>query len=161
KATVQKAIDLFRTVAPSLVFTHPLQDYMMDHEVVSQLARAASFVYPAPNVSTHPRRPQSAVPYLYYCDPVGGIDLLGRIVTPTAVVDISAQIERKTGALAAHASQRDWLRTHHGMDEYIDTMKRHGQVRGSATGASYAEAFVQHRGHAYPDDDLLAVLFPA
>ena len=42
KPTLHKAIDLFRRVAPSLVFTHAPKDYMMDHEMVSLLARQAS-----------------------------------------------------------------------------------------------------------------------
>jgi len=160
KPTVQKAIDLFRVVAPSLVFTHAAKDYMVDHEVVSLLARGASFVYGAPNVSTVPRKPQSGVPWLYYCDPVGAVDPLGHPVTPTTFVDIAGEIDRKAEALGAHASQRDWLRSHHGMDEYIDAMKRHGQERGALIGTACAEAFVQHRGHPYPQEDLLASLFP-
>ena len=31
-------IDLLRRVAPTLLFTHPRHDYMMDHEVASRLA---------------------------------------------------------------------------------------------------------------------------
>jgi hypothetical protein len=62
--------------------------------------------------------------------------------------------------LVCHASQRDWLRAHHGMDEYVEAMKRYGAQRGEQIGVQYAEAFVQHRGHAYPQEDLLASLFP-
>src|SRR5262249_25282242 len=151
--------DLFRAIAPSLVFTHPQQDYMMDHEMVSLLARGASFVYPAPNVSPLPRKPESAVPWLYYCDPVGGTDPLGAGVTPTTYVDVTRQIDRKATALASHASQREWLRVHHGMDEYIESMKRYNWNRGTEIGVLFAEAFVQHRGHAYPQDDILAQTF--
>jgi len=64
KPTVQKAIDLFRRVAPSLVFTHALRDYMMDHELPALLARAASFVYGAPNASTFPLLEGSGIPHL-------------------------------------------------------------------------------------------------
>ena len=56
-------------------------------------------------------------------------------------------------------SQREWLRAHHGMDEYIESMKRHGEMRGKALGTKYAEGFIQHRGHPYPQDDLLTGLF--
>ena len=158
KPTLQKAIDLFRIVAPSLVFTHAPKDYMMDHEMVSLLARAASFVHGAPNVSEHPRKPQSMVPYLYYCDPVEGKDPLGNPVTPTTYVDISKQIEKKATMLACHKSQREWLRAHHGMDEYIESMRRHARTRGEQRNVDAAEAFVQHRGHPYPNEDLLASL---
>jgi LmbE family N-acetylglucosaminyl deacetylase len=160
KPTIQKVIDLFRKVAPSLVFTHPAKDYMIDHEVVHMLARSASFAYGAPNASEFERRKESTVPYLYYCDPVEGIDPLGHEVAPTTLIDISNQIDQKSEMLACHASQREWLRAHHGMDEYLESMRRHGAARGQKAGTRYAEAFVQHRGHAYPRNDLLAELFP-
>src|SRR5688572_15881696 len=158
KPAIQKTVDLFRRVAPSLVFTHAPRDYMMDHEEASKLARAASFIYGAPNISTHPRHEGSVVPHLYYCDPVGAIDPLGNPITPTTFIDISSQIEKKSQMLAAHASQREWLRAHHGMDEYIEAMKRAGAARGKESGVAYAEGFVQHRGHPYPHEDLLAKL---
>ena len=159
KPTVKKTVDLFRRVVPSLVFTHAPRDYMMDHEMVSLLARAASFAYGIPNVSDDVPRPADAVvPHLYYCDPIEGIDPLGNVVEPTTVVDVSGTMERKAAMLACHASQREWLRAHHGMDEYMDAMRRHAEMRGRRIGAKYAEAFVQHRGHSYPRDDLLATL---
>lgn len=160
KPTLQKAIDLFRQIAPALVFTHAAKDYMMDHEMVSLLARAASFGYGAPNASAHPLRAESAVPHLYYCDPVEGIDPYGNAVQPTTLVDTSRQTEEKTAMLACHASQREWLRAHHGVDEYLDAMRRHSAARGGLAGVADAEAFVQHRGHSYPRNDLLAELFP-
>jgi LmbE family N-acetylglucosaminyl deacetylase len=159
KPTLRKCLDLFRQVAPALVFTHALADYMMDHEMAALLARAASFLYAAPNASALPLRPGSRVPYLYYCDPVEGIDPLGRPVEPTTLIDITEQLEKKTAMLACHASQREWLRAHHGTDEYLDAMKRLAAMRGPQAGVAAAEAFVQHRGHAYPRDDLLAALF--
>jgi LmbE family N-acetylglucosaminyl deacetylase len=159
KPSIQKTVDLFRRIAPLLVFTHASRDYMMDHEQASMLARGASFMYAAPNISTHPRHPESHVPHLYYCDPVEGIDPLGNPVTPTALIDISAQMETKAKMLACHASQREWLRAHHGMDEYIEAMKRRASARGKELGTAYAEGFVQHRGHPYPQDDLLLTLF--
>jgi LmbE family N-acetylglucosaminyl deacetylase len=158
KSTLQKAIDLFRRVAPTLVLTHAPKDYMLDHEQTNLLARAASFIYAAPNISAFPLLPGSRVPHLYYCDPVEGIDPLGNEVQPTTVIDISDVLETKAAMLGCHASQREWLSTHHGMDEYIEAMKRHARHRGNQMGVDYAEAFVQHRGHAYPHDDLLASL---
>jgi LmbE family N-acetylglucosaminyl deacetylase len=159
KPTLQKSIDLFRRIAPALVFTHAQDDYMMDHVEVSKLARAASFVFGAPNISAFPLLPGSKIPHLYYCDPIEGIDSLGRLAQPTTVIDVTAQHERKLRMLACHASQREWLRAHHGMDEYLESVKRHDAARGQLIGKPLAEAFIQHRGHAYPHDDLLADLF--
>ncbi len=159
KTTLQKAIDLFRRIAPSLVFTHAPKDYMIDHEMVSLLARQASFIYGAPNITAFPLLAGSGVPHLYYCDPIGMVDPLGNAVEPTTIVDISQQLNRKSEMLACHASQREWLRAHHGMDEYIESMKRHGAERGKRIGVAMAEGFVQHREHPYPQNDLLAELF--
>jgi LmbE family N-acetylglucosaminyl deacetylase len=159
KPTLRKAHDLFRTIAPALVFTHAPKDYMTDHEMASLLGRAAAFAYAVPNISELPLRAESQVPHLYYCDPLEAIDPLGHEVTPTTHVSITQQMARKAEMLACHASQRDWLRAHHGMDEYIDAMKRHGAMRGQQAGCEYAEAFVQHRGHAFPRNDLLKELF--
>lgn len=159
KPTIRKTMDLFRRVAPSLVFAHAAKDYMMDHEISSMLARCASFGYGAPNSSLWPRDPNSGVPHLYYCDPVEGIDPLGNAVTPTTVVDISKEMETKTAMLACHSSQREWLRSHHGTDEYLDSMRAWSTARGKLIGTAAAEAFVQHRGHSYPHNDLLAELF--
>ena len=158
KPTLRRAVDLFRAVAPSLVLTHAPKDYMMDHEMVSLLGRAASFAYGIPNVSEHPRDPRSMVPHLYYCDPIEGNDPYGRAVQPTTLVDITGVFEKKAAMLACHASQREWLRAHHGMDEYIEAMRRHGEMRGKQRGTKYAEGFVQHRGHPYPQEDLLETL---
>jgi LmbE family N-acetylglucosaminyl deacetylase len=159
KPTIQKAIDLLRRVAPTLLFTHARHDYMLDHEQTHLLARAAAFSYPIPNASTLPLVDGSAIPWLYYCDPVEGCDPYTREpVKPTVIVDVSAQLDRKTEMLACHASQRDWLRAHHGMDEYIDAMKRFGGDRGRQIGVEHGEAFVQHRGHPFPTTDLLAQL---
>jgi LmbE family N-acetylglucosaminyl deacetylase len=156
KQANRKAIDLFRRVAPTLVFSHPRMDYMLDHEQVHLLARSATFGYPIRNASSLPLVPGSQVPWLYYCDPVDGMEpYTGELAAATTVIDISQHIERKIDMLACHASQREWLRVHHGMDEYIEAMKRHGVLRGRAAGVAYAEAFVQHRGHAYPQTDLL------
>lgn len=158
KPTIGKAVDLFRRVCPALVFTHAPKDYMIDHEMVSLLARAASFAYGIPNVSDVPRPAGAVVPHLYYCDPIEALDPLGNEVEPTTVVDVTSTYETKAGMLACHASQREWLRAHHGMDEYMEAMRRHTAMRGRRVNAPYAEAFVQHRGHAYPRNDLLAEL---
>ena len=88
-----------------------------------------------------------------------GIDPLGHPVQPTTWVEVTGQLQRKTEMLATHASQRQWLLDHHGIDEYLDSMQRHVALRGRDVGVPAAEAFVQHRGHAYPREDLLATMF--
>ncbi|MGI9427019.1 MAG: PIG-L deacetylase family protein [Bythopirellula sp.] len=159
KPTNRKAIDLFRRIAPSLVITHPRHDYMLDHEQVHQLARSAAFSYPIPNASPLPLVEGSSVPWLYYADPIEGKEpYTGNLVEPTLLLNITDVFERKVEMLTCHASQRDWLHAHHGMDEYIEAMKLHSSLRGRQLGVDYAEAFVQHAGHSYPQSDLLRAL---
>jgi LmbE family N-acetylglucosaminyl deacetylase len=160
RPTLEKCIDLFRCVAPTLVFTCGPRDYMVDHEMASLLARSSSFIYAVPNATVVPMVAGSRVPYLYYCDPIEGLDPLGNPVTPTTVIDVSAQMEKKSAMLACHASQREWLRAHHGLDEYIEAMRRFSAARGKPLGLTAAEGFIQHRGHGYPHDDILQTLFP-
>ncbi len=160
KPTIRKVTDLFRRVAPTLLFTHPRHDYMLDHEMVHTLARAAAFSYSIPNASQLPLVDGSAIPWLYYCDPIGSHDpYSGELVSPTTIVDVSPQFDRKVEMLVCHVSQREWLRAHHGMDEYVEAMKRFGTARGGLVGVKYAEAFVQHRGHPFPQADLLSQMF--
>ncbi|MDO4557842.1 MAG: PIG-L family deacetylase, partial [Planctomycetia bacterium] len=138
-----------------LVFTHAPRDYMCDHEQTSYLARSACFGYGTPNVSYVPLRPGTKVPHLYYCDTIDGRGPMGEPVIPTTRIDISDVLEEKLSVLACHESQREWLRSYHGMDEYLDSVRRRAAVRGLESGVASAEVFVQHRGHAYPMDDLL------
>ena len=156
KETIRRVVALFRTLSPTLVFTHALRDYMMDHEVTAMLARCATQIFGAPNASAVPLKAPSRIPHLYYCDAIEGIGPLGEPITPTTLIDIGEVLEKKVAALACHASQREWLRAHQGMDEYIEAMKRHAATRGKVIGASAAEGFNQHRSHGYPKNGLLS-----
>jgi len=134
KPTIRKVTDLLRHVAPTLLFTHPRHDYMLDHETVHTLARAAAFSYSIPNASELRLVDGSAIPWLYYCDPIEARDpYTGELVVPTTYVDVTEQVDRKIEMLVCHASQRDWLRAHHGMDEYDETMRRSGAERDNQT----------------------------
>lgn len=164
RATIDKVIGLCRRIAPGLVFTHALRDYIMDHEVTATLARCATQIFGAPNSSDVPLaggQRTCGIPHLYYCDPLEGIGPYGEPVEPTCLIDIRAELEAKAAALVCHASQREWLRAHQGMDEYIDAMRRHAAFRGRRISSPAAEAFVQHRSHGYPKNDLLVELLSA
>ncbi|MBM3996354.1 MAG: PIG-L family deacetylase [Planctomycetes bacterium] len=158
--TLEKATRLLRLVQPSIVLTHNPADYMVDHEMTSLIVRGAAFAGPIPNFMADrqigPVLP--GIPHLYYCDPIEGKDALGREVVPTFRIDISGVIEDKAAMLAAHASQRDWLLKHHGMDQYLQAMRDWGKHRGAECGVAFAEGFRQHLGHSYPQDNVLAQL---
>ena len=157
EAILRRACGLLREVRPRLVITHSPADYMVDHEQISLVARTAAFGAPVPNAPAPPgSTPLEAIPHLYYADAVEGKNSLGEPVRPTLLVDVSEVMDTKLRMVSAHASQREWLRSHHGIDEYLESTKRWGKVRGEVLGCEYAEGFRQHLGHAYPQDDLLA-----
>ena len=157
-ATVIEAVKLLLEVRPDVILTHAPDDYHTDHEQTSRVVRAASFAAPIPNYVGALGEPLAHIPHVYYCDPVEGKDLFGRPADPAFRIDISRQIDRKAEMLVLHASQRDWLLKHHGMDEYVAAMKAFSAQRGREAGVEYAEGYRQHLGHSYPQNNLLGEL---
>lgn len=156
RPTLLKVIGLVRRIRPDLVFAPSPEDYMADHENASRLVWNACFAAGIPNIPTPEAEPYHRIPFLYYMDPVDAKNKYGQPTTAYAIVNISAVVDLKTRMLACHASQRDWLLTHHGVDEYLDSMKRQSRLRGRQADCEFAEAFRQHRGHSFPQDDLLS-----
>ncbi len=154
RESIEKASALARHIQPSIVFTHSPDDYMLDHEISSNIVQTACFTTGMKNLAI-PEKPYGPVPYLYYTDAVESKDKFGNRIKPGVFVDISAEIETKEIMLASHASQRDWLMAHHKVDEYLLAMKSVARSRGGESGFEYAEAFRQHLGHGFPQDNIL------
>jgi LmbE family N-acetylglucosaminyl deacetylase len=158
----KRVTGLLRQIEADVVFTTPPIDYMFDHEITSKLVRDACFNAPVKNYQTTPSSvPSVRIPYLFYSDPIGGHNLFGARLLPDFLIDISAQIEIKVQLLSCHDSQRAWLRKQHGMDDYIESMRRWARERGTLAGVEYAEGFRQHVGHPYPADNPLIDLVQA
>ena len=155
RPTLLKAIELVRKVQPAIVFTLSPSDYMVDHEMASRLAQTACFAGGVVNIETAGAEPFEPVPYLYYLDPVEGKDNFGAEVKAGTIVDITSVMETKEKMLCCHESQRNWLLKHHGIDDYVITMKKLGEQRGREINSRFAEGFRQHLGHAYPQDNIL------
>ncbi|MFN3158104.1 MAG: PIG-L deacetylase family protein [Rubinisphaera brasiliensis] len=157
----RRTTEIIRKARPDIVITAPPSDYHCDHEAVSQLVRDACFAATVPNYRTHQWDPAGCIdhlPHLYYVDPIGGTDYYGNPVKPEFIVDVSSTMELKLKMLACHASQREWLRAIHDMDEYLDACKRFAEGRGQEIDAAYGEGFRQHKGHPFPHDNLLLEL---
>jgi len=163
EATLEKVTRLLRQVKPGIVLTHSPADYMLDHEMTSTLTRAAAFAAPIRNFLAERRLGAvlDHIPHLYYCDAIEGKDLFGHDIAPGFRIDISGVVETKASMLAAHASQRDWLLKHHGMDHYLQAMRDWSAKRGNECGVAFAEGFRQHLGHSYPQDNVLGSLLGA
>ena len=154
----RRVVEFLRRARPDLILTAPPVDYMPDHEATGRLVRDACFAAPIPNYATRqwePAPPLGRIPHLYFVDAIGGHDRDGRPHPVGFVVDVSATFAVKREMLARHASQRDWLLKHHGIDEYLDSQAEWGRRRGAEIGAEQGEGFRQYLGHAYPADNLL------
>lgn len=154
----RRVVEAIRRARPDVVLTAPPVDYLCDHEVTSRLVRDACFAATLPNYKTRqwePALPLGKIPHLYFVDSLEGLDRDGSPRPAGFSVDVSEVADVKRRMLACHASQRDWLRQQHGMDEYLDSQSRWGARRGAEIGVVQAEAFQQYLGHAYPSDNML------
>ena len=157
----RRVADFLRRQQPDIVITAPSTDYLIDHEVTSRLVRDACFNASVPNYKTHQWDPAPycrKIPHLYYVDAVEGTDNFGQRHAVDMIVDVSGVIETRIEMLACHASQREWLRRQHGIDEYMNASRRWSATRGAEIGVEYGEGFRQFRGHPHPADNLLGEL---
>ncbi len=79
----RRVTEAVRRVRPGIVLTAPPVDYMDDHEVTSHLVRDACFNASCPNYMTRQWEPAAAtdhIPFLYYVDPIEGVDPFGQSV---------------------------------------------------------------------------------
>jgi LmbE family N-acetylglucosaminyl deacetylase len=154
---------ILRQIRPEIVITAPPIDYHCDHEATSRLVRDACFAAPCGNydVSAYGAAdPIPAIPHLYFTDPAEGTDRECRPSIPHFVVDISQAVHKKREMLACHDSQRQWLKEHHGMDDYLKTMEDWSAKVGAYGKFAYGEGFRQYRMHPYPVTPLLEELLP-
>ena len=154
RESVNRTASLIRKIKPSLVFTHSPNDYMVDHEMTSKIVQTACFSTGIMNLEIT-ETPFEPVPFLYYCDSMEAKDIFGRPIDASLYVNVTSEIILKEKMLTCHASQRNWLLTHHKMDEYVLSMKRFGEQRGKKINVGYAEGFRQHLGHGYPQENVL------
>lgn len=157
----RRVTELLRSARADLVITASPIDYHCDHEATSVLVRDSCFGASAPNYATGAGNAAPAlkrIPHLYFMDSVSGVDREGRPQIPDFFVDIQSTIDRKREMLACHASQRNWLRHQHGIDEYLDMMLRWTREVGARCGVEYAEGFRLYPGHPYPQTPLLQEL---
>jgi LmbE family N-acetylglucosaminyl deacetylase len=155
RPTLLKVIRLIRQVKPTIVFTMSPEDYMVDHEITSVVVRTACFAAGMNNIDTEGIAPFQGIPHLYYLDPMEGKDALGNAVRASTIVDISSSMGKKEQMFLCHESQLTWLKSHHGVEECIASMRASSMMRGKTIGVQYAEGFRQHLGHAYPQDNIL------
>jgi len=158
----RRVCTLIRKVRPDLMIVPAREDYMADHTETARIGLEAAFASTVPNFRTeagpegHP--PCERIPVVLYADPIGLVDWTGKRVKASQAVDITGVIGVKEKMLAAHESQRSWLRAQHGEDEYLLSMKRWSADRAAdfrKKGVRFAEGFTRHLGHGFPHADIL------
>jgi N-acetylglucosamine malate deacetylase 1 len=157
-ASRRRVTNLIRGLNPDIILTSAPSDYHCDHEATSLLVRDACFGVSCPNYKAGEAAAMSGIPHLYFMDSVEGCDRDGRPVKPDILVNVEATFATKRAMLAEHASQRDWLRKQHGMDDYLLTMEKWTRSRGESCGVTMAEGFRQYKVHPYPVTPLLGEL---
>jgi LmbE family N-acetylglucosaminyl deacetylase len=150
--------EVLRGMAPDIVITASPADYHPDHEATSVLVRDACFAAPVPNYEPGGAKPLSAIPHLYFCDPIEGRDRNGTKIVPDFAVNVETTFARKAEMLACHDSQRSWVLKQHGIDDYMSSMEAWTKKQGARFGVSYAEGFRQYTGTPYPRTKLLQEL---
>ncbi len=151
---------VIREVNPRIVLTHSPVDYMEDHTETCRMTVTAAFAKNMPNFHTTPRR--SAVGgdvTLYHAMPHGLVTPLRQPVTPDLLVDMASVHGKKRAALAAHASQKEWLDATQGMDSYLAAMEEmSGRTAAMGKGLKLAEGWRRHLhlGFSATDDDPMA-----
>lgn len=157
----RRVTELIRKNRPDIVLTASPMDYHCDHEATSILVRDACFAASAPNYDTRAKDPAPAlhsVRHLYFVDPIAGEDRYGATIRPDFVVNVKTTFKMKRHMLAAHESQRAWLKRQHGIDDPIQVMDRWTRARGKLAGIEYGEGFRHYTGHPFPDTPLLEQL---
>ena len=157
----RRVTELVRSTHPDIVLTAAPVDYHCDHEATSVLVRDACFAASVPNYATNAAQPQApldAIPHLYFMDSLGGMDRSGTVIEPDFVVDVKTTFETKRRMLACHASQQEWLKKQHGIENSLAMMERWTRDRGSLVGVDFGEGYRRYAGHPYPETPVLEEL---
>lgn len=157
---LRRLLAVVRRVRPSIILTHSPEDYMEDHMNTSRLAVSAAFARGVPNFASEPPLESCSNDVsVYHAMPHGLCDGLRRPVEPDLFVDTTSVHATKRQALAAHASQKDWLDATQGMESYLTSCDDLSRAVGRLSGrCEHAEGWRRHLhlGLSARDEDPLA-----
>ena len=144
--TLRRLAAIVRDVKPSIVLTHPPEDYMEDHTNTCRLTVTAMFAHGMPNFRSNPPRTVNDVEVtIYHATPHGLCDWARRPVVPGMFVNTTAVHATKLAALAALASQQDWLDVSQGMNSYLQAMDDESRAVGKMSRRfAHAEGWWRH-----------------
>jgi LmbE family N-acetylglucosaminyl deacetylase len=152
---IRKLCAVIREVAPEILLLPSPQDYMEDHSTSSRLGVTAAFCRTMRNYATDPPTERILTDMcLYHALPWGLRDQLRHPIAPDFFVDITAVMDKKLEALACHASQRQWLDSSQGVDNYLKTMQDQSAEVGRMSGKfEFAEGWRIHSHLGFGPED--------
>jgi LmbE family N-acetylglucosaminyl deacetylase len=156
---IRRVCAIVRDARPTVVLTHALADYMEDHMITARLAVTGTFARGIPNYRSIPARKPVLEPCtIYHAMPHGQRTPTRVRVFPEIYVDTTSVQARKRGALACHASQKEWLDKTQGQESYLHTMEDFSRALGRRTKKfQFAEGWIRHLHYGFgaEDDDPL------
>jgi len=157
--TVAKVVAVIRRVRPRVLLLHSPSDYMEDHVNACRIGVTAAFARGMAHFPSIPETPPvSGDVTVYHALPYGLRDPLRRPVRAGQYVNVSEVMDLKRAALAAHASQKQWLQASQGvsyLEAMVDFCRQAGKISGRF---EYAEGWQRrsHLGFSRQDGDPLA-----
>lgn len=149
--TIRKIAAVIRKADPSIILTHALSDYMVDHENTARMTVSAAFVKGMTNYETDPPQPAVSTDVsLYHAMPHGLQTPMRQKVRAGIYANTSSVHAKKREALAAHKSQKEFLDVTQGMDSYLVTMDELSIGVGKLSEQfKYAEGWRRHLHYGY------------
>lgn len=154
-----------RSIRPQIILTHPVRDYMEDHQNVARLVTTAAFGRLAPNFEARPASPVYTDPVrIYHAPPHGLRDGMDEPFRPDFLIEVESVMDAKRRMLACHESQNAWLDGTQEMGTPADVMQSLCRtLAAQGRGMKYAEGWRRHShlGFCPADFDPLAALLGA
>lgn len=153
---MRKVAAVIRQTRADIVLTHALSDYMEDHMACARLAASAAFTHGMPNFETIPPAPTYAhAVTVYHAMPHGLRSPLRQKLRAGLYVDVGPVQDQARLALAAHASQKDWLDKSQGMDSYLHTLDQMAAAVGALSGRfAQAQGWCRHLHLGYSASEI-------
>jgi len=153
---IRKVAAVVREVAPDIILTHPLEDYMEDHMNAARLICSAAFIRASAHYLTDPPRPAVGTPVcIYHTLPHSLHDRMRRPVVPELYVDIATVIDEKRRAISCHKSQEAWLSSTQGTQTLADNMEQDARKIGGMTRRfALAEGWSRHLHVGYSSEEI-------
>lgn len=152
---IRRLCAIVREVGPEILLLPSPEDYMEDHSTSSRLMVTAAFCRGMRNYQTDPlTEPITTDMCVYHALPYGLRDQLRGPIVPGFFVDISNPMDRKRDMLACHKSQRQWLDSSQGVDNYLSTMEDMSAEVGKMSGKfAHAEGWRIHSHLGFGPED--------